>query len=432
MSFVAFATRAKGPVALFRRISKISRRYGLTSQKMDQSLGLFAQVLDHFDCCATFPVTAVALRRNKRVISKYLDGEIEFAVHGYTHIDYSELAFETSQEHLRKAFAVFADAGVPVAGFRSPYLRRGENLSKALESAGFVYASNQPILWDVLDESDFEAAGQANYRRALVFYAPWSASDYLSLPRLHAGFVEIPVSLPDDEILLDRLNGEGKEFVEKAWRRILSQVYKRGELFVLQLHPERIALAVKALTAVLTEAHALTPPVWMASLQDIAAWWKARTEAVVYVREEDQNRLRIEVSGPAGTTVLVRGIEPDAQVCPWLNGYQRVLETGFIFQASRRPFIGISPEASPQLGDFLRQQGYIVEVSPDKELYSYYFEQESFLIEDERSLLFQIEEFDAPLVKLSRWPDGARSALSITGDIDGLTIWDYLLRFLGR
>ena len=47
-------------------------------------------------------------------------------------------------------------------------------------------------------------------------------------------------------------------------------------------------------------------------------------------------------------------------------------------------------------------------------------------------LLAQIEGGDFPLVRLGRWPNGARSALCVTGDIDALTIWDYGLRFLGR
>jgi hypothetical protein len=34
----------------------------------------------------------------------------------------------------------------------------------------------------------------------------------------------------------------------------------------------------------------------------------------------------------------------------------------------------------------------------------------------------------APLVKLGRWPDGAKSALCLTGDLDALSLVDYLSR----
>jgi hypothetical protein len=80
----------------------------------------------------------------------------------------------------------------------------------------------------------------------------------------------------------------------------------------------------------------------------------------------------------------------------------------------------------------LRQQGYIVEVNHESHRYSCYFDQTEFAAKDERSLLAQIEGTDRPLVRLGRWPNGARSALAITGDIDALTLWDYGLRFFER
>jgi hypothetical protein len=44
------------------------------------------------------------------------------------------------------------------------------------------------------------------------------------------------------------------------------------------------------------------------------------------------------------------------------------------------------------------------------------------------ALLQQLLELDAPLVYFGCWPDGARATLSITGDIDSLTIQDFFLR----
>ena len=117
---------------------------------------------------------------------------------------------------------------------------------------------------------------------------------------------------------------------------------------------------------------------------------------------------------------------------PWADGYRQVKVTTFTAHAPLRPFIGLSPVTSTRLAHFLRQQGYIVEISTESDRYSYFFDYAEFIAEHERSLLAQIEETDRPLVRLGRWPDGAYSALAITGDIDGLTVWDYGLRFLGR
>lgn len=56
------------------------------------------------------------------MIVKYLDQNVEFVVHGYTHIDYSQLAPQEQLAHLLRAREVFADLGITAVGFRSPYL----------------------------------------------------------------------------------------------------------------------------------------------------------------------------------------------------------------------------------------------------------------------------------------------------------------------
>lgn len=431
-SSITFAARSKGPLALLKRARSITNRYGFMPAKMDQALFLFAQTLERFDCGASFPLTAVVLKRDRDTIAKYLDRNIEFAVHGYIHVDYLQLAPEEQLAHLRRARETFADMGLTAVGFRSPYLRRGTHLQAAIEAAGFSYTSNQPILWDVLEAGAFAPSTYAGYERAVAFYDPWNASERPSLPRLGKQLVEIPVSLPDDEILLDRLGGATNGLVEKSWQRILSETYQRGELFTIQLHPERIAESADGLSAVLTEARMLTPSVWIARLDEIAAWWRARAEATVEIADAGDGRFHLVVAGPSGVTVLARAVEVDASTEPWADGYRRVETTRLAIRASLRPFIGLSPVTSPQLADFLRQQGYIVEISHESHRYFCYFDQAEFAAEHERPLLTQIEETNCPLVRLGRWPNGACSALAITGDIDALTLWDYALRFFGR
>jgi peptidoglycan/xylan/chitin deacetylase (PgdA/CDA1 family) len=431
-SSIAYAAKAKGALALLRRVGSINSRYGITPAKMDQALQLFVQALKRFDCGATFPLTAVVLKRNSSAITKYLDQNIEFAVHGCTHVDYSQLSPTEGLAHLRRAREIFADLGVTAVGFRSPYLRGGVHLDVAVEAMGFSYVSNQPILWDVLDADAFSPSTYANYERAITFYDPWDAGKRLSLPRLRNQIVEIPVSLPDDEMLVDRLGGGLDGLIGRTWQAILSHTYQRGELFTVQLHPERIIGCVDDLSAVLAEARTFTPPVWFARLDEIATWWRARAGATVEVADAGVGRFRLMVAGPRGTTVLARAAEVDAPTEPWADGYRRVKAATCTVSASLRPFIGLSPVTSPKLADFLRQQGYIVEISEQGHRYSMYFDQANFVPEQERSLVAQIEGAAGPLVRLCRWPDGARSALAVTGDIDALTLWDYGLRILGR
>ena len=428
---IKLAAGAKGQSALLNRVGMITKRYGLTPAKMQRALDQFVKTLRRFDCGATFPATAAALERHPAALEKYQTQGIEFAVHGYTHVDYSQLTAEEQLAHLHRAREVFAAAGIKAVGFRSPYLRQGDHLYAAIEAAGFSYVSNQPILWEVLNTDDLTPAGQDGYRRAIDFYAPWEANKRLSLPQLYNQLVEIPVSLPDDEILLDRLGGNN-DFVAKSWQSILSQTHRREELFTLQLHPERIARCAEGLSAVLNEARALAPAVWIARLDEIAAWWQARTEASVEITDVDEGKFQLTLTAPDGITVLARGVQVKAPTAPWADGYRQVKATTFTLRAPRRPFIGLSPGAPPNLASFLRQQGYIVEISAEGHRYSYYLEQNKFTTEQERTLLARIEETNCPLLRLGRWPNGARSALSLTGDIDALTLWDYGLRLFGK
>src|SRR3989304_2097636 len=45
-----------GPRNMVRRISAISKRYGVNANAMQQTVGLFAEILGRFGCGATFPI----------------------------------------------------------------------------------------------------------------------------------------------------------------------------------------------------------------------------------------------------------------------------------------------------------------------------------------------------------------------------------------
>jgi peptidoglycan/xylan/chitin deacetylase (PgdA/CDA1 family) len=417
---ISLAAEAKGTLALFKRACSIANRYGLTPAKMDRSLHRFAEILRQFDCGATFPLTAVALKRNGDTIARYLNQNIEFAIHGHTHIDYSQLAPDEQLDHLRCAREAFASAAVEAVGFRCPYLRWSAGTLAALEQQGLVYDSSQALAWDVLDGTETES-----YRRVLDFYGAHPASEYLSLPQVIGGLVRIPYSLPDDEALVDRLQLTDTQLMAGIWSAILRCTYELGELFTVGLHPERIALCEEALRAVLTEARSLSPRVWIARLDEIADWWRRRAATTYQVTKLAASTFRLTVDGPPGMTVLSRGVEVEAPTEPWSGDYQRVLGNELTFQSEQLPFVGVSPGSSPALARFLQQQGYLIVRDGDA---AFYLEHKDFDLADERALLRRIEEGAWPLLRLARWPDGARSALSITGDIDALTLWDYALR----
>jgi peptidoglycan/xylan/chitin deacetylase (PgdA/CDA1 family) len=428
MNPFAIAAKGKGFNNALRRVQVLTQRYGLTSGKMDRTLERFARVLETYNASATFPITAMALKRNSHNIQKLAARGLEFAIHGHTHIDHSVLSVEEQVRHLEEAIAIFETCKVPFKGFRCPYLRWNQDTLAALRHHHFLYDSSQGLFWDVLNGGDTPA-----YQRVINFYGAQSASNYPALPRLEKGLIHIPYCLPDDEALIDRLQLETIAAKSEIWLRMLRQIYDLGELFTLGLHPERIDLLAEPLAATLTQARSFSPPIWIARLDEIAQWWRDRLETnVTVISSAKPDELQITVDGPQAVTILARNLVINGPGVPWSGQYNRIMAKTFTISTAQRPLIGVSPKSAEALIDFLRQQGYFIEINADPKNYPIYLERSDFKPEDERPLLAQIEMGDWPLLRLGRWPAGAYSALCVTGDIDALTLWDYGLRLLGN
>jgi len=431
MNYLAHLMRSKGLGQLRQRALNIGRRYGVTPGKMVQALERLVSTLEQYECRATLPVTAVALARHPVPIRQLQERGMEIAVHGWTHVDLESYSVERQCEHLSRALSIFGRHGISAVGFRSPYLRRSSTIREAVAVAGFRYLSNQPIVWDIAGELDQRGEKSQAYQRAIEFYTPWSSAERMSLPVLQGRIVEIPVSLPDDEMLVERLGANGAQ-IAQIWTEILRQTFARGELFTIQLHPERAATCIPALNQVLSEAHSYDSSVWITRLDEIAEWWQRRRALRVDVAYEGDGQYGIIILGPAGSSALVRYAQVIGESEAWEDGYQLVQSHRFSVRCSCRPLVGVSRRTAESLADFLRQQGYLFEISDDCAGYSVYLDRPNFAQEDEKPLVQQIEAGGSPLIRINRWPGGARSALAITGDIDAVTLWDYGLRILGR
>ncbi len=426
---LTIALKGKGSIGLAKRLWSIGQRYGLTAARMDRSLTELSRVIRRFDCRATLAVTAAALVRNSANVRGLQAQGIELAIHGYRHIDYSQLTLEEQLTHLRRASRIFRDLGIRVGGFRCPYLRWNDETLTALSHTRFVYDSSPSVAWNVTDGHMTES-----YQQALSFYGAQTAADHPALPYLESrtGLVRIPYCLPDDEALIERLQWHSLAEMNQIWPTIFHQIHQCGELFTLGLHPERSQICSAALSATLQEVRAAAPMVWCARLDEIAAWWKARLTAVVDISEIQDGVFRLIMSAPEGTTLLLRALDVKTAAEPWFDGYQRASERPCVIHSNKRPFIGVSPGTTSTLISFLKQQGYILEISSHPAAYSFYLDRGSFSCNEERRLLTEIEGAHYPLVRFGRWPNGTRSAMAVTGDIDALTVWDYGLRFLGR
>jgi peptidoglycan/xylan/chitin deacetylase (PgdA/CDA1 family) len=276
MNIPKFFYKSRGVENLLKRIPTLFHRFGFTSNKIEKALTAYVEITRRFGCFPTFPITATTLKRHPRMIQKLQTKGAEFAIHGYVHTDYSQLSEEEHHKHIKKAIEIFDRFGISFQGFRSPYLRWNGITQNAIRQFPFLWSSHQVMVWDVIDLQNYPRASQEAYKKVLKLYNPSKASENPVLPIIKDGLIEIPVSIPDDEALVDRLGIRNPERIFEIWKKILDETHKRGELFVLQLHHERIPACRKALENLFQHGKKLTPPVWMATLSEIAQWWKVR------------------------------------------------------------------------------------------------------------------------------------------------------------
>jgi peptidoglycan/xylan/chitin deacetylase (PgdA/CDA1 family) len=388
---------------------------------MVEAVAALIMPLHQYACSATIPVTASALASNPTAVKKNFHQGMELAVHGLHHVDYSMLSLERQRDHILQATKIFQRLGISATGFRCPYLRWNKDTLTVLKDSGFSYDSSQALEWDVVGKLSTDS-----YRRVLDFYGAQSANRYPSLPVWSDNLIRIPYCLPDDEALVDRLHITDVDVMAEIWLAMLDRAYESGELFTLGLHPERAPLCQAALLAVLDKARSLSPGVWVARLDEIASWSRALGETTYEIHPEGQDLYHFYISAPERATVLFGSSKITGSAQPGTADYRVV----FTLRSDQRPLIGLAPGSPVALQRFLRRQGYLVESSAYPTAYALYLDRQTFQPEDEKPLLAQIKHGDWQLVHLSRWPDGARCGLAITGDLDAFTIWDYAKRVL--
>jgi peptidoglycan/xylan/chitin deacetylase (PgdA/CDA1 family) len=426
---LSLSTVSRGTRGLLSRIIEILTHFGITSKKFEDMLDRYSSVTRALGCIPTFPLTAVTLKRHPKPIRELCQRGIEFAVHGYIHTDYSALPLQEQAKQLRKAINTFGSHHIPYTGFRAPFLRTNDQTPQVLARLGFAYDSSHVLYWNVVDKTELPDRAWREYDRLLRFYRCRKAEEYLALPRLTDGFVEVPVSIPDDEAIVERFGITVPQRIAKIWRDILNMTYQTGELFVLQLHPERISLCESALADVLKEAKRLDPPVWVVTLREIAEWWKERASFKVKISTQGSGKYRVLADCSDRATLLLKKCNANAPVANWSLGYQEVKARDFILESPKSPVVGVGFDSSSSAVSFLSNEGFIVERSERRDDYGIYFSNlAQFDESDEKPLAQEIEQSGASLLRYWRWPDRAKSALCVTGDIDSMTLIDFGLR----
>ena len=422
MSLV-MSLQARGASGTLARTAMVVSRFGATTGAMARRLDRYLAITSEHDVRPTWPTTACVLARHPELLRRYAERGVELAVHGLVHGDHARVDRRRQHETIARALAIFERSGLRPSGFRGPYLRYNAATLEVLRALGVRYHSSQAVVFP-LRAAVPDPASASLYAYALRLYAAVDARRVAVRPRLVDGLVDIPVAVPDDEILLDRLRLAGGA-LSAEWLHILDLTHRRGELFTIQLHPERIDQLGDALDATLTDARRRRPFVYIATLDQIASWWLRRATFSLHVTREGARSCRVRLDADADATLLARGLSVPAS--PWYGADSRCEQREFEVETARLPAISVSRRTVPAVRGFLAEEGFAVEVSDDRNAYGAHVDSPGPSWSED-AVLEAIEAAPGPLVRLWRWPNGARSALAATGDVDALTLRDFALR----
>jgi hypothetical protein len=421
------AIRAKGPVDVSKRAVAIASRYGVGSSRMLGHLETLFRIVDEQGARATLPVTASAASRHPDLVKNLGDRGIEFAIHGYDHVDHRALSEEEQIDAFRRGREALQHAGVATSGFRAPYLRWSAATLSAVSKSGFDYDSSQAFHWSVPGLKMNEG-----YGRVLEFCSSLPAGPRAMRPWMEDGVLRIPYSLPDDEALVDRMKITDPDEIAACWLAMWEKAHERGDLFTLGIHPERIGICARGVETVLAGARSTADPVWVATLDEIAAWWRRRASSALTVTREDDGLVSIELLSAPDEAALIGRDLGFAGSPNWPDGFFTAASHRLSVESRVRPIVGIHPASPASLLEFVREEGFAAEILDSDQDVSVYLRRDTFSASEGQSVLDEILASRMPLVRLSRWPDGARSALAISGDVDAFTLWDYLSRMAKR
>ena len=440
MNLVAFSIRTKGAHNFARRLWTVFARFGFSDARSRRTLLAILATVRQYGGSPTFFIPAVVLRRHPELINEIALCGAEIGIHGYVHNDYRSLSDASQHQQTQQAMAVFHDVSLPFEGFRNPYLGWTDDAVRSFEQLGFTYDSNEAIVHDALDLSRLTPTLRSGFEKSLALFQAIAPSAYTLRPHFEGELARIPTSIPDDEMLFDRLRITDQVALGDIWRSVMARVYDLGGIYVLNLHPERGVLCKPALGRLLAFSQQQELPVWVASLREVEQWWRERRAFRFTFEATGEATWRVVASCTPRTTILARHLTVDgATISPWSGAESRVDGREFTVHAGVCPCVALSPQTSSAVEDFLLEEGYPVQrVEPAHAPgYAGYLDMPDGLgetraeqIARRSALLAEIEALEQPLLRFGVWPDRARAALSITGDIDSITIQDFFLRIV--
>ncbi len=439
MNLVAFSIKTKGLRNFMRRLRTVFSRFGFTGVPMHRSLSTILELLNQYGGSPTFFIPAVVLRRHPALLAEIADCGAEVGIHGFVHNNYRLLSKHEQYKQTQRAIAVFEQLQRPFLGVRNPYLGWKEDTVEVYTSLGFAYESNEAVFHDIVPLDHFSRSLQESYAKSQELYQVLPCNAYTLRPHFEGDLVRIPLSVPDDEMLFDRLHITSVEKIGHLWSAIMLRVYDFSGIYTLNLHPERAALCAKSLAMLASCARSQNRPVWIARLGEVAHWWKERRTFKLHITRLADNCWQIEPECTSEAALLARHVPLAGGLAarPWRQDEVHVSAQRLLVHAQKCPCIALSRRTPQSVADFLSEQGcpYVFCDAEQAEDYVLSLDMPAGLgttrgeqVQLRSDLVAQIEQLDAPFVRFSYWPGEYYAALAISGDIDSITIQDFFLR----
>jgi len=430
----AFTLQTKGVVGFILRLGMLIRRFDFSGNKMKEVVRQIKHLGKKYKYRPAMFVPGVVLKRHHKLLNHSSHANLEFAIHGYTHKNFKPLGLDEQISEIRRAKDIFEQLQIHAYGFRAPYLSWNGHTGQAVQSSDLLWESNETFIWNGFEKSRPSKLRHFAEKGIHVLYDPLDGHKSVVIPRLQGDIVRIPVALPDDEILIDRLGITDSKKIGQVWGKILESTHQRGDIFVLQLHPERFSICREAMEALLDSALNSERDIWVTGMKEVAEWWKEKSQFEFKFEAVPREGFQVHCRCTDRAVILGRNLPAEASQPVFYRDYRVIKEREFLAKSEGlKPCIGVHPQCSEMLLRFLADEGFPYEVSDNETGYSLFVkEHETFGRENELDLLRRIEESLNPIVRYWLWPDGKRSAFVTSHDLDCVTLTDFLFRFLGR
>ena len=125
----------------------ICARFGIGARKSEKALTEILDITEQYGYTPTLCFTADLLNQNHAFIKTLSTRNVDISIHGYHHTNYAHMPYAKQAGEIGKAKQGFQKHGIPVSGFRSPFLQHNNDTIRAIASNGFPWSSNHIIFF---------------------------------------------------------------------------------------------------------------------------------------------------------------------------------------------------------------------------------------------------------------------------------------------